>query len=252
MLLRDFLTPLNDLEGLCNQFDLDMRILQEIRTTRYLRGRSPVLKLGNIDLAWEYAQSPADHHRFINMLRVSPEVFDVILSFIHDNPVFHNNSNNPQAPVQTQLAVTLYRLGRYGNGASVADIARTAGISEGSVENYTNHCIDAIEDLHNIFVRPLTQEEKEIEKKWMDEHLGFQGSWRDGWIMFDGTIVVLYSRPGLHGDAYYTRKGNYGLNLQVSNAEITLEKCLCLLIGWQCCVYPTHCGLLSRNDRLSS
>ena len=177
MILQDFLTPLNDLEELCNRFDLDMRILQEIRTTRYLRGRSLVLKLGNIDLAWEYAQSPADHHRFINMLRVSPEVFDVILSFIHDNPVFHNNSNNPQAPVQTQLAVMLYCLGRYGNGASLEDVAQTAGISEGSVENYTNHCIDAIEDLHNIFVRPLTREEKEIEKKWMDEHLGFRGSW---------------------------------------------------------------------------
>ncbi len=34
--------------------------------------------------------------------------------------------------------------------------------------------------------------------------------------MYDGTIVVLYARPGLDGDAYYTRKSNYGLNLQVS------------------------------------
>ena len=33
--------------------------------------------------------------------------------------------------------------------------------------------------------------------------------------MYDGTIVVLYAKPGLNGDAYYTRKGNYGLNAQV-------------------------------------
>jgi hypothetical protein len=33
--------------------------------------------------------------------------------------------------------------------------------------------------------------------------------------MYDGTIVVLHRRPGLNGDAYYTRKANYGLNLQV-------------------------------------
>jgi len=33
--------------------------------------------------------------------------------------------------------------------------------------------------------------------------------------MYDGTIIVLYARPGLNGDAYYTRKSNYGLNLQV-------------------------------------
>ncbi|SRR6266545_6315667 len=34
--------------------------------------------------------------------------------------------------------------------------------------------------------------------------------------MYDGTIVVLYARPGLDGNAYYTQKSNYGLNLQVS------------------------------------
>ena len=33
--------------------------------------------------------------------------------------------------------------------------------------------------------------------------------------MYDGTIVVLHAKPGLNGDAYYTRKANYGLNLQV-------------------------------------
>lgn len=92
-----------------------------------------MLKLGNIDLAWEYAQS----RRFVDMLRVSPEVFDVILTLIGDHPVFHNNSDNPQAPVQTQLASTLYRMGRFGNGASLKDVARVCGISEGSVKNYT-------------------------------------------------------------------------------------------------------------------
>ena len=39
---------------------------------------------------------------------------------------------------------------------------------------------------------------------------------REGWVMYDGTIVVLYKKPGLNGDAYYTRKGNYSLNVQVS------------------------------------
>lgn len=47
--------------------------------------------------------------------------------------------------------------------------------------------------------------------------MGFKGLWQEGWIMYDGTIVVLYAQPGMEGDAYYTRKCNYGLNLQVSN-----------------------------------
>ncbi|KZP09658.1 hypothetical protein FIBSPDRAFT_914037 [Athelia psychrophila] len=82
-------------------------------------------------------------------------------------------------------------MGQYGNGASLEDIARQAGHSEGSVENFTSRCFDAIESLHDIFVRRLTPEEKETEKSWLDQQLGFAGStWRDGWIMYDRTIVI--------------------------------------------------------------
>ena len=63
--------------------------------------------------------------------------------------------------------------------------------------------------------QPLTSEEKEAEKCWMDNHLGFKGLWREGWLMYDGTIVVLYAKPGMNGQGYYTRKANYGLNVQV-------------------------------------
>ncbi|KAG1772858.1 hypothetical protein EV702DRAFT_1201320 [Suillus placidus] len=119
----------------------------------YLSGRSPVTKAPSIHLAWEFAQNPSDHSRFVNMLRVSPEVFHVLLDLIEDHAIFQNNSNNAQAPVQLQLAVTLYRMGRYGNGASLEDIARYAGISEGSVEKFTERCFTAIEALHDAFVR---------------------------------------------------------------------------------------------------
>jgi len=56
MIIRDLFALLTDLEAMCRRFELNIRILNEIRTTRYLRGRTHVLKLGNIDLAWEYAQ----------------------------------------------------------------------------------------------------------------------------------------------------------------------------------------------------
>ncbi|KAI0075045.1 hypothetical protein K474DRAFT_1600545, partial [Panus rudis PR-1116 ss-1] len=169
---------------------MDASILIGLIQTRYLQGRAPVLKVGNLHLAWEYAQSPTNLHRFHNMLRLSPEAFQVLLNTIDAHPIFYNDSNHPQAPIEFQLAVTLYRMGRYGNGASCEDIARTAGISTGS--------------------------EKEMEKKWIDDHVGFCGHWRNGWVlMYDGTIVVLYQRPGLNGESYYTRKSNYGLNCQV-------------------------------------
>lgn len=217
MLMRQIFTPSDRqvLEHRRRENDLDINTLLSILLTRYPNGRPTVPKLGNMGLAWYFAENPENHHRFVNMLRVTPLVFQTILTLIEEHPVFANYSNNAQTPVEQQLAVTLFRMGRYGNGAAAEDIARQAGCSEGSVENYTHRCFEAIESLHNLFVRRLTAAEKEVEKKWMDEQLGFRGKWREGWVMYDGTIVVLYKKPGLNGDAYYTRKGNYGLNAQV-------------------------------------
>ena len=63
-----------------------------------------------------------------------------------------NHSNLGQTPVEKQLAVTLYHMGHYGNGASVDEVVRVAGCSEGSIENYTEHCFMAIEGLYDLFV----------------------------------------------------------------------------------------------------
>lgn len=215
MALRSIIEPPEDLEEAVKQLDLDIRTLEAIKKTRYLRGRPSIPKAGSLHLVWNHAQNPAEHDRFLQMMRISPACFQVLLSLIENHPIFSNNSNVPQKPVHQQLATTLYRMGRYGNGASVMDVARFAGGSEGDVKNATHRCFTAIESLHDLFVRPLTREEKEVEKQWMDSHLGFQGLWREGWVMYDGTIVVSYQRPGMDGNAYYTRKGNYGLNAQV-------------------------------------
>jgi hypothetical protein len=72
MLLRDAINPPDNLEEMVNQLVTDKAILEGIRNTRYFQHRTHVPKQDNLSLAWEYAQSPADHQRFINMLRVSP------------------------------------------------------------------------------------------------------------------------------------------------------------------------------------
>jgi hypothetical protein len=217
MVMRDLIIPpeTQDFATLVDKLSVDIQTLAAIRNKRYLRPRGHVAKAGNIHLAWVYAGNLEDHGRFTNMLRVSPYVFEVILDLIEDHEVFSNNSNIPQTPVDQQLAVALYGLGRYGNAASLEDVARVAGCSEGSVENFTNRVFTAIESLHDAFVRPLTPEEKETEKGWIDEHLGFKGLWREGRLMYDGSIIVLYAKPGMNGQGYYTRKANYGLNVQV-------------------------------------
>src|ERR1700730_8109896 len=53
--------------------------------------------------------------QFREILCVSPATFDKIVDKIKDDPVFFNNSNNPQIPVEEQLAITLYSFGPDGN-----------------------------------------------------------------------------------------------------------------------------------------
>jgi hypothetical protein len=46
---------------------------------------------------------------FREHLRLDPTTFDVLVFEIQDNPVFMNRSNNPQMPVEEQVAITLFR-----------------------------------------------------------------------------------------------------------------------------------------------
>jgi hypothetical protein len=209
---RDIFSPTEDLDDRLQEINLDTATLITILQSRYLRARLPVPKAGNIHLAFQFAET--DPTRFAYMLRLTPTAFRHILSLIHDHPVFTTRSNSTQAPVQYQLAVALYRAGRYGNGASVQDVARTAGISEGSVVNFTNRCMRAILSLEPTIMQKITEEEKEMEKAWVEDQVGCP-SFRDGWCTGDGTLIPLCQKPGLNGDAYFSRKSRYDLNVQV-------------------------------------
>lgn len=76
-----------------------------------------------------------DHFRKI--LHVNPTTFDKIVNKIKDNPVFFNQSNNPQIPVKEQLAIALYRFSHNGNRASQGEVARWAGAGKGSPALHT-------------------------------------------------------------------------------------------------------------------
>lgn len=52
-----------------------------------------------------------------------------IFNEIKEDPVFQNQSRNPQAPIEYQLMVALYRFGHHGNGGSAKAVARTFQIS---------------------------------------------------------------------------------------------------------------------------
>lgn len=233
-----------DFELLVREYGTDLAILRAISETRYLRERTKVPKASQIPLAWDFAANPAHYHRFQDMFAVSPLVFYTLLELIGDHAVFSTAGNVPQAPVSDQLMVTLYRLRHSGNGASVSAVARAMGYSEGGVEKFTRRCFDAIHDLHDTFVRSPTAEEKEVEKKWVEQQVGIPNSlWREGFAMYDGTIVVLSDRPVFHGESYFTRKSNYGLNVQVFFHPLDLVVEAKLLIGRKPAIKSSHCRL---------
>jgi hypothetical protein len=100
MMFRQIFTPVErrTIEHMRQESMLDLNSLIAILSSRYPNGRHAVPRAGNLHIAWEYAQNPSDHHRFINMLRVTPLVFQIILDLIEEHPVFTNNSHNAQTP----------------------------------------------------------------------------------------------------------------------------------------------------------
>nr|GAT50916.1 predicted protein [Mycena chlorophos] len=153
-----------------------------------------------------------DPERFRRNVRVLPETFDGLLEKIADHIVFDGGSN-PQLPVDQQLAITLFRLGHFGNSASVESVAQWAGTAAGTVVNATRRVMIAFLAIHDDAIRWPDARAKEEAKQWVEDHSC--AAWRDGWLMVDGTLVPLSDKPGYHGEAYFDRKSNYSLNVQL-------------------------------------
>lgn len=190
-------------------------ILGLLYSRRYLADREPINKGGeNLQLLltdWKHTRPDI----FRAHVRMTPECFNVLLAAIQTDPVFHSQSNRPQMPIDMQLAIALYRFGHYGNAISTTMVSLLAGIGYGTVRLVTNRIMTAVcwEQFRRAALYWPTGEEKEEAKQWVEDNSC--AAWRDGWIMVDGTLVPLYSRPGFFGNSWYDRKSNYSLNVQV-------------------------------------
>ncbi|KAF7368106.1 DDE Tnp4 domain-containing protein [Mycena sanguinolenta] len=152
---------------------------------------------------------------FRQELRVSPRTFDRLVAKLSEDPVFANNSNNAQMPVEDQLAITLFRFGHSGNAAGLQKVANWAGVGKGTITLVTRRVMTAVlrPTFMSEFVRMPTAAEKEKAKAWVEAHSC--KAWRNGWCMVDGTLVALFDRPFWFGESYFDRKCNYSLNIQV-------------------------------------
>lgn len=206
------------------------QFLRALWETRVLNPHDPVAKVSQLGLVLDI-YGIVQHDRFRRNLRVIPSTFGALLAMIETNPLFISTGIRPQFPIHHQLAITLFRIGHFGNAASVASIAQWAGCSEGAVVNSTRRVFIAIMGLHDAAIRRPTRMEKEAAKQWTEEQSCH--AWRNGYCMVDGTVVPLAAKPGFHGEAYFDRKSHYSLNVQVSQTSgarliyiLTLQFCL--------------------------
>lgn len=107
--IRNLLSPYESLEEAQLYLCIDAAVIALLSETCYLQPHQyDTPRSSQIPLLWKFAEDPRHHHRFVHLVRLSPLCFHILLTLIEGNSAFMSHSNVPQAPVEIQLAVTLY------------------------------------------------------------------------------------------------------------------------------------------------
>lgn len=191
-------------------FDLNMIMYAQVLQSRSLsRPTIYNMRRGMRAVRMEGMLGCDDRH-FRQEARMSEQCSAKVVSLIEHDEVFQNRSTKEQDPVQYQLLVTLFRLGKHGNGSIVAHISSYFVLGDGTVNKYTSGCLAAIYELRARYLRwPNAEERLEIAARIAhDHHFGSCGG------MIDGSLVFMEQRPGVSYAAnYYCRKHRYAFNI---------------------------------------
>jgi len=194
-------------------------------SSRYVIKNDPVPK----SFQWFTEVLPAlDDRRFKSVLRTTRFQFGFILDIIQDSPVFAAQPHQ-QFSVSHQLAIALFKLGHYGNAASVTKVAAKFGIGDGgTVLRCTNRVIKVskplvtclIINLLTIYLQALLAIEKEFifwpseeERLILEKESAHELPLCIGYL--DGTEIKLAETPALDHTSYYSRKSQYSVKVQV-------------------------------------
>jgi len=193
-----------------------LQVVLTLYSSHYLNECIVMPKSGQ--LLWILLNVYKEKHKVIfkSHLHIWPQTFDSLLDKICDDPMFHNNSENNQLPVDLQLAITLFfRFGHYGNVVSIQKVGLWDGVGGGTVDLCMWRVMMALcsECFHHITMAWPNEAIKEWAKEWVEAHSCYE--WRDGWCMVDGTLVPLFCRPGFFRNTWFDQKSNYSLNVQV-------------------------------------
>jgi hypothetical protein len=120
-----------------------------------------------------------------------------LVQLIQQNPIFYNNSCNPQRDPPIQIAVAVCRLGSDGNSSAIYRFKNLFQVVFGTIDLYTRQVIHAIYKLWSSLVTWPTKSEQ-IESSQVMQEEGFPGC--VGFV--DGTTIPLSQKPPKDGQHY--------------------------------------------------
>jgi len=97
---------------------------------------------------------------------------------------------------------------------SIQKVGLWAGVGVGTVDLCMQRVMMACSECFCCITMAWPNEAiKEQAKEWVEACSCYE--WRDGWSMVDGTLVLLFCRPGFFRNTWFDWKSNYSLNVQV-------------------------------------
>ena len=220
-----------------------LKKLKHVSSRRYLDGsRLTYRKRTNFD--WddclnENSQNYNDNE-FLYTFRMNRESFKIIVNLIKDNQVFHKVGKKKQRPVEHQLLVFLFRIGKRGSAGSHKYVAQHFGIGVGTVKSYVDQVVKALVSLKDDFVYWPDENERDE----MKARLSLQG-WPDCVGIIDGTHVGLETKPLKYHECYFNRKSFYSINVTIVCDD--RGKIIYFYAGWP---GTTHDNRVFRNSDL--
>ncbi|POW13723.1 hypothetical protein PSHT_07659 [Puccinia striiformis] len=177
----------------------------------YLEARNSTTRFNSRYNMFELQELPASS--FLQLFCMTFPCFLNLLQLIEQNPVFYNNSRNPQREPPIQIAVAICCLGSNGNGSAVYQLKNLFQVGYGTVDLYTRRVIKAIYELRSSLISWPTKCER-IESSQVMQDKGLLGC--VGFV--DGTLIALSQKPPIDGNHYFDWKKR--LDFRLSNCSV--------------------------------
>ena len=187
---------------------LTWEALRRTQARRYLQhNRGVTFK----SAAWFHAvRHHASEQRFRTYFRVSRSTFSKLRGVLwaHARPVFCLRRGRAQLALDRQLAITLYRLGHYGNACSVDALAKLFGVSAGAVITSARRIVKTLSMIAPEHIKWKSRSCRAASSRLAADGYGFKGCIG----ATDGTTFPLAYQPAQRPWTYFDRKSRCSQN----------------------------------------